>query len=86
MKVNMGNHPRMIWIYLFILLSLVISVAGSGITLLNNTLKGSNLRVTPPAIFSGRNMEITTHKLQSSTEFFNTSFGSLRIEIGFEGV
>ncbi len=61
-------------------------IAGNGITLLNDRYRGSNLRLTPPAIFTGENLDITTPKVLSTSTFYNTEFGSLRIEIGFEGV
>jgi chemotaxis protein CheX len=61
-------------------------ITGSGITVLNNTFKGSNLRLTPPAIFAGENIDITTPKVQSETRKYKTKYGAVLIEIGFEGV
>ncbi|MGE5582511.1 MAG: chemotaxis protein CheX [Bacillota bacterium] len=61
-------------------------ITGNGITKLNNTYKGSDLRLTPPAIFVDENLEITTPKEQSAARLFSTQFGQVRIEIGFEGV
>lgn len=61
-------------------------ITGSGITVLNNTYKGSNLRLTPPAIFAGENIDITTPKVQSVTRTYKTKYGPVLIEIGFEGV
>jgi CheY-specific phosphatase CheX len=61
-------------------------ITGSGITVLNNTYKGSNLRLTPPAIFAGENIDITTPKVQSAARTYKTKYGPVLIEIGFEGV
>lgn len=61
-------------------------VTGKGITTLNNTYKGSELRLTPPAIFAGDNLDITTPKVQSTSVFYKTQHGNGRIDIGFEGV
>jgi CheY-specific phosphatase CheX len=61
-------------------------VTGGGITALNNIYKGSNLRLTPPAIFAGDNLEITTPQVQSAAKRYHTQYGAIRIEIGFEGV
>lgn len=61
-------------------------ITGSGITKLNNTYKGINLRLTPPAIFAGENLVITTSKVHLFSKLYKTNFGTVRIEIGFEGV
>jgi CheY-specific phosphatase CheX len=61
-------------------------LSGNGVTLFNDTYQGSNLRLTPPAIFAGDNLDISTPKGLSSSMLYHTDFGSMRIEIGFEGV
>jgi Predicted inhibitor of MCP methylation, homolog of CheC len=61
-------------------------LAGSGITVLNNTYKGINLRLTPPAIFADENLDIATPQVQSGSRSYTTKYGSIFIEIGFEGV
>lgn len=61
-------------------------VAGKGITMLNNRYKGINLRLTPPAIFAGDNLEITTPQVISDTKLFCFQYGVIKIEIGFEGM
>lgn len=61
-------------------------IAGKGITVLNNTYKGANLRLTPPAIFVGNNLDITTSKISSASKSFDTENGTAKIVIGFEGV
>lgn len=61
-------------------------IAGNGVTFLNDAYKGSDYRLTPPAIFAGDNLDISTPKILSSVLIYTTEFGSLRIEIGFEGM
>jgi CheY-specific phosphatase CheX len=61
-------------------------ITGSGITVLNNKYKGSNLRLTPPAIFADENLDIATPQVQSSFRSYKTNYGPIFIEIGFEGV
>lgn len=61
-------------------------IAGNGVTFLNDAYKGSDYRLTPPAIFAGDNLDISTPKVLSSALNYCTEFGSLRIEIGFEGM
>jgi CheY-specific phosphatase CheX len=61
-------------------------VTGNGVTALNNIYKGINLRLTPPAVFAGDNLEITTPQVMTVTKFFYTQYGAIRMEIGFEGV
>lgn len=61
-------------------------VAGNGITILNKLYKGINLRLTPPAIFAGDDLEIwISPKVMAAERFLNTPFGMIRILIGFEG-
>jgi CheY-specific phosphatase CheX len=60
-------------------------ITGSGITVLNNTYKGSDLRLTPPAIFADEKLDIATPQVQSARKLYQTKLGSVMIEIGFEG-
>ncbi len=61
-------------------------VAGNGITRLNKLYKGINLRLTPPAVFVGDNLEVSTSpKVLASEQFFYTPLGSIQIQVGFEG-
>lgn len=59
---------------------------GKAITLLNNIYKGSDLRLTPPAIIAGTSMEIASPNIQSSQLFFLSGNGTLSLNMGFEGV
>jgi len=69
----------------FYLAEMTNIIAGNGVTFLNDAYKGSDLRLTPPAIFAGNNLDISTPKVISSSLFYHTNFGEIRIEIGFEG-
>lgn len=70
----------------FFLAEFTNMITGNGITKLNDIFKGSNLRLTPPAIFAGDNLEISTPKVLSDCIFYHTNCGGMQIEIGFEGV
>ncbi len=70
----------------FYLAELTNMITGNSITKLNNAYKGSNLRLTPPAIFADEHIDITTPQVQSSMRSYNSNYGPIRIEIGFEGV
>lgn len=61
-------------------------VSGNGITSINNTLKGSELRLTPPAVFAGDQLEITSPKVSSAGGAYRSEYGAVRLEIGIEGV
>jgi CheY-specific phosphatase CheX len=61
-------------------------VSGNGITGINNMYKGSELRLTPPAIFAGKNLEITSPKVNSMGSAYLSDYGTVRLEIGIEGV
>lgn len=60
-------------------------ISGNGITEINNQNKGLNLRLTPPSIFSGENLEINSPKLDAVGIKLKTSFGIISLNIAFEG-
>lgn len=60
-------------------------VSGNGLTSINNMFKGSELRLTPPAVFAGKQLEITNSKLSSTGGNYLSEYGVVRLEIGFEG-
>jgi CheY-specific phosphatase CheX len=60
--------------------------AGGAITALNNQYKGTALRVAPPSIFAGTNSKLFSPKLKSVWLSFDTRFGKIDFQIGFEGV
>lgn len=70
----------------FYLAELTNMITGNSVTQLNNAYKGTNLRLTPPAIFADEHIDIATPQVQSSTRMFDSNYGPIRIEIGFEGV
>ncbi len=61
-------------------------VCGKAVTVVNNAYKGTNFRLTPPAIFSGTNMDITTPSIHSVELKYRGPVGLVRIDVGFEGV
>lgn len=60
-------------------------VSGNGLTGINNFFKSSELRLTPPAIFAGKNLEITSNKVSSTGSSYCSEHGNLRLEVGIEG-
>lgn len=60
-------------------------ISGNGITNINNMFKGSELRLTPPAVFAGNQLEITSPKVNSTGGAYLSEYGAVRLEIGIEG-
>lgn len=60
-------------------------VSGNGIISINNSYIGNDLRLTPPAIFIGDNLEITALKTDSIIRNYISENGVIKIEVGFEG-
>lgn len=60
-------------------------VSGKAITGINNAFKGGELRLTPPAIFAGEELQISTPKVQEKALVYEGP-GMALIDIGFEGV
>ncbi|BDU49629.1 chemotaxis protein CheX [Haliovirga abyssi] len=61
-------------------------IAGNGITVINNKNSKLNLRLTPPSIFAGDDLEIDSPKLSSIGVKFKLSFGEISLNVAFEGV
>jgi len=61
-------------------------VAGKIVTLLNNSFRGIELRLSPPAIFSGHRMDVSTPNIRSKTLFFKGVHGEVKLDVGLEGV
>lgn len=59
-------------------------VSGNGIISINNSYIGNDLRLTPPAIFIGNNLEVTPLKADSIVRTYNSESGGVKIEVGFE--
>ncbi|OQY06907.1 MAG: hypothetical protein B6I28_05950 [Fusobacteriia bacterium 4572_132] len=71
--------------FVFITLSEIGNmIAGHGITKMNNEKKGLNLRLTPPSIFSGKELELNVPKVSLIGINLNTEIGEISIHIGFE--
>lgn len=59
--------------------------SGKAITMINNTYKNRDLRLTPPVIFSGNDLDVTSPSIRS-TAFTFSGQGKVHIDIGFEGM
>ena len=59
--------------------------SGKAITMINNTYKNRDLRLTPPVIFSGNDLDVVTPSIRSTAITFHGQ-GKVRIDIGFEGM
>lgn len=60
-------------------------VSGNGLTSINDFYKSSELRLTPPAIFAGKNLEISSPKVSSVGCNYRSEYGGIRMEVGCEG-
>lgn len=61
-------------------------LSGRAITFLNNLDKEKIVRLTPPAIFSGYKLDISTPNIQTRKLYFSNDGISIKLDIGFEGV
>jgi CheY-specific phosphatase CheX len=59
--------------------------SGRAVTAINNQYKGTDLRLTPPAIFAGHDMEVVTPNIQTTKVGYTNTHGSIVLDIGFEG-
>ena len=60
-------------------------VAGHGISQIKNLQKYRDLMLTPPSIFIGNEISISSHKIRSISVEIETPVGLINISIGFEG-
>ncbi len=70
----------------FSLAEFINMVGGNGINSINNAFSFFDLRLTPPIIFAGKNLENTIMKTKSVSRFYKAEYEQAKIEIGFEGV
>lgn len=59
---------------------------GHAVTTINNAYRGIQFRLTPPAIFAGTNMDVFTPSVAGRFFAYGGERGSLRLDVGFEGV
>ncbi len=59
--------------------------SGNGLTVINNQFPGSQLRLTPPSIFVGESLELTTPNIEHAKSVLFDGEDLLRIDIGFKG-
>ena len=60
-------------------------VSGHTTTLINNANKTMGLMLTPPSIFFGDKITISSPKINAHILRFNTEIGNITVSIGFEG-
>ena len=60
-------------------------VAGQAITVINNMEKGLSLRLTPPSIFFGDKLFLTSPKVEAKVIIVSTPEGDIGFSVGFEG-
>lgn len=60
-------------------------LSGRAITMVNNANKGLGLRLTPPGIFFGDRLYITSPRIDAEMIGVSTPAGSLQVSVGFEG-
>lgn len=82
--MNFGPMENKIDLYLYIAEYANI-FSGRATTYINDHFKESEVRLTPPAVFSGKSLDITTPNVQSECVFYMGEFGGVKIDIGFEG-
>lgn len=58
-------------------------LTGNGITDWNNAFKGISLRLTPPAVFVGDNLDLLTPEVSTASMGYQSDYGRMKIEIGF---
>ncbi|MFP4662127.1 MAG: chemotaxis protein CheX [Halanaerobiales bacterium] len=61
-------------------------LAGRAITYINNLNQDRIVRLTPPAIFAGEDLEITTPNIEYKNMYFKRNKIQVKLNIGFEGV
>lgn len=61
-------------------------LSGRAITYINNLNIDRIVRLTPPAIFTGVDLEITTPNIESTNIYFGKNNIQLKMDIGIEGV
>jgi len=70
---------------LFTMSELTNIVSGRAITMVNNANKGLGLRLTPPGIFFGDKLFITSPKIDAQIMTVSTPVGNMQVSVGFEG-
>lgn len=60
-------------------------VSGHGITKVNNLQTKLALMLTPPSVFWGERINITSPKINAEVVTIDTPAGSIKISVGFEG-
>ena len=59
---------------------------GAAVSKFNDAYRGAELRLTPPAVFGGAEMEITTPNVYAMSVRYTSEFGPAMLDVGLEGV
>lgn len=84
-KMNDGPFAGMMDLYIC-LGEFANMFCGNAVTMINNKYRGSDIRLTPPAIFSGVDLQVITPNIRSTTTYYTSEHGLVILDIGFEGV
>ncbi len=60
-------------------------IAGHSVSMINDAFKDKELRITPPGIIIGEKLSMVNPKLIAFNVLASTSFGDLKMNIGFAG-
>ncbi|MEJ6949849.1 chemotaxis protein CheX [Natronospora cellulosivora (SeqCode)] len=83
--MNFGPLAEKSELYLF-MGEFVNMLSGRAITYLNNLNRDSLVRLTPPAVFTGINLQIATPNIMAKDIYYKDNEINLKLNIGFEGV
>ena len=83
-KVNGEDCANILELYLS-LGEFANTFGGSAISDINDEYRGTSLRLTPPAVFGGEEMTITTPNIHSAVIYFGSELGPILLDVGFEG-
>lgn len=85
-KINEEKAEEINEEVLFTMIELNNIISGKAMTEINNTTKEYNFRLSPPGIFWGDEIKISSPGLQVFSVEIGTDVGNFNINLGFEGV
>lgn len=85
-KINEENFSEVDETVLYTIMEVNNIIAGKVVSDANNINKEYNFKITPPGIFSGEEVKISSPNLQVYRIEISTEVGNYYVSIGFEGV
>jgi CheY-specific phosphatase CheX len=64
---------------------LVNILSGNATTNINNKHRGLSLRLSPPSVFVGKRLNLTSPKVKADIIRMETAAGNINLSVGFEG-